>query len=366
MNTAYVNGQIFTGKEIVLDKALLVSSGNIEALIDRGQIPADYIQKDLKGAILSPAFIDLQIYGGNGRMFSQDTDEASLAATYEYCKSGGCGYFMITMATNAIEKMMEGFEVVRNYWKNGGQGLLGFHLEGPYLNPIKKGAHVEKYIKKPTLEEVKMLLDKGGDVIKMITLATECCDPEIIQFLLNQNVLVSAGHTNASYQQATDAFNNGIPVATHLYNAMSGLQHRAPGMVGAIFDHPTAMSSVVCDGIHADFAAVRIAKQIMKERLFYITDAVTEVKEGAYTHLFKGDHFALPDGTLSGSALTMLACVQNGVQKLGISLEESLRMATSYPASLVKDQRIGVVEKGAPARLVVFDSNFKQLKFIGG
>lgn len=366
MNTAYVNGQLFTGNEILLNKALLVKNGEIDAIVDPGQIPTDYIREDLKGAVLSPAFIDLQIYGGNGKMFSQDTEKASIAATYEYCKSGGCGYFMITMATNAIEKMVEGFDVIRDYWKSGGQGLLGFHLEGPYLNPIKKGAHVEKYIKKPTLEEVKMLIDKGGDVIKMITLAPECCDPEIIQFLLDNKVLVSAGHTNASYQQATEAFNKGIPVATHLYNAMSGLQHRAPGMVGAIFDHPTAMSSVVCDGIHADFAAVRIAKQIMKERLFYITDAVTEVKEGAYTHLFKGDHFALPDGTLSGSSLTMLRCVQNGVEKLGISLLESLKMATKYPASLVKDQKIGVLEKGVPARLVIFDSSFKLLKFIGG
>ena len=366
MKIAYVNGRLFDGSQLLSNKVLLVCDGKIESIVNPDQIPETYHREDLKGAILSPAFIDLQIYGGNGKMFSQDTDEDSLAATNEYCKNGGCGYFMITMATNSIDKFIEGFAVIRNYWKNGGQGLLGFHLEGPYLNPVKKGAHVEKFIKKPTLDEVKMLLDKGGDTIKMITLAPECCDPAIVQYLLDKRVLVSAGHTNASYQEATRAFNNGIPVATHLFNAMSGLMHRSPGMVGAIFDHPSAMSSIVCDGIHVDFAAVRIAKKIMKERLFYITDAVSEVKEGAYQHLFKGDHFALPDGTLSGSALTMVRCVQNGVEKVGIALEESLRMATSYPASLINESTLGSLVSGNRAKLIVFNDRFELQKFIDG
>lgn len=366
MKIAYVNGQVFTGEKIIGNKSLLVESGKIVGIVDFGEIPSDYQQENLNGAIISPAFIDLQIYGGNDKMFSQETSTDSLLATYEYCKSGGCGYFMITMATNSINKFIEGFEVVRNYWHSGGQGLLGFHLEGPYLNPAKKGAHIEKYIKKPSLDELKMLFDKGGDVIKMITLAPENCDATIIKFLLDKIVLVSAGHTNATYQQAMGAFNAGIPAATHLFNAMSGLMHRAPGMVGAIFDHPRVMSSIVCDGIHVDYAAARIAKKIMKERLFYITDAVTEVKNGEYQHLFKGDHFALPDGTLSGSSLTMLRCVQNGVENLGISLEESLKMATSYPASLITDKDIGVIKEGAKARLVVFDEQFSLLKFIGG
>jgi N-acetylglucosamine-6-phosphate deacetylase len=127
-------------------------------------------------------------------------------------------------------------------------------------------------------------------------------------------------------------------------------------MVGAIMDHPTAMSSIVCDGIHVDYAAVRIAKKIMKERLFYITDAVAEITTGEYQHIFKGDRYTLPDGTLSGSSLTMMQCVKNGVEHAGIPLDESLRMATVYPAQLLTDRKIGIIEKGYEAGFVAFDN----------
>ena len=364
MSEAYSNGKIFTGSSIETQKALLVRNGLVEGLVNDKEIPSGYTLEDLQGAILAPAFIDLQIYGGNGKMFSQETTVESLKATYEYCLSGGCAYFMITVATNSIDKFLEGIDAVKQYWKQGGKGLLGLHLEGPYLNPAKKGAHVERFIKKPSVEEVTMLLAKGKNVFKMMTLAPECCDLSIISLLQKNGILVSAGHSNATYAEATAAFNNGIPVATHLYNAMSPLQHRAPGMVGAIFDHPAAMSSVVCDGIHAHFAAVRIAKQVMKDRLFYITDAVAATTAGEYKHLFRGDRYELPDGTLSGSSLTMMRCVKNGVEQLGLSLDESLRMATVYPASLLSGKKIGVLEKEAEASLVIFNESFTIKKVI--
>lgn len=364
MKIAYTNGQVFTGKKIESGKTVLVNQGQVEAIVEKTGIPAGYQVYDLKGDLLCPAFIDMQIYGGNGKMFSQELTAESIEATYHYCLSGGCAHFMITMATNSIEKFLRGMEVVEEYRKKGGKGLLGLHLEGPYLNPVKRGAHIEKFIKKPTLEEVTLLLEKGGSGFKMITLAPECCDPESIALLLKNNILVSAGHSNATYQQGTDAFNSGIPVATHLFNAMSGLLHRAPGMVGAILDHPLAMSSVVADGIHVDFAAIRIAKKVMGERLFYITDAVTENLTGEYVHEFKGDHFSLPDGTLSGSSLTMLQCVKNGVEHLGLSLEESLKMAGTYQAKFIRDKKIGVIESGAEASFVILDEKLNQRAII--
>lgn len=364
MTIAYSNGKIFTGYTTEFQKALLVKEGMVQGIVAVKEIPSGYTVEDLQGATIAPALIDLQIYGGNGKMFSQEPGIESLTATYNYCLSGGCAHFMITMATNSIEKFLAGIEAVKQYYQQGGKGLLGLHLEGPYLNIAKKGAHAEKYIKKPTIEEVRLLLQKGKGVFNMMTLAPECCDPEIITLLQQNGILVSAGHTNASYEEATAAFNNGIRVATHLYNAMSPLQHRAPGAVGAILNHPTVMSSVVCDGIHASFAAVRIAKMVMKERLFYITDAVAETTTGEYQHLFRGNHYALPDGTLSGSSLTMMRCVQNGVEQLGLSLEESLRMATIYPASLLPGKKIGVLEKGAVASMVIFDDAFTVKKVI--
>src|SRR5579871_495989 len=356
MQTAFVANQIFTGTEILTGKAVLVNDDEVVDIVSSSVIPQRYNKKDLDDHLLAPAFVDLQIYGGNGKLFSTELTTESIEATYEYCVQGGCSQFMITMATNSIEKFLKGIEVVREYWATGGKGLLGLHLEGPYINPIKKGAHIEKFIKQPTLEEVNMLLQKGKGVIKMITLAPEQCDPSIIELLIKHKIVVSAGHSNATYEEAINGFYAGIPAATHLFNAMSPLQGRQPGMVGAICDHNEVMSSIVCDGIHVDFASVRISKKILGERLFFITDAVTEVLHGEYVHVLKEDHYTLPNGTLSGSALTMLKCVVNAVEKAGIPLPEALRMASLYPAQLIGiEKKYGSIQTGSVADFVLLD-----------
>jgi N-acetylglucosamine-6-phosphate deacetylase len=355
MLTAYTNGKIFTGDSMQINKAVLTDNEVIVGITAADDIPSQYLQADLKGYTMSPAFIDMQIYGGNGKLFSHELSVESLKATYEYCLHGGCSHFMITMATNAIDKFLKGFEVVRAYWEQGGKGLLGLHLEGPYINPVKRGAHLANCVKKPTVEEVRRLLQKGEGVFKMMTLAPEQCDEEVIELLKQHGIILSAGHTNATYQQALNAFNKGIPAATHLFNAMSPLQHREPGMVGAIFNHTSVLSSIVCDGIHVDYSVVRIAKKVLQNRLYFITDAVAETTEGEYQHLLRGDRYCLPDGTLSGSALTMLHCVKNAVTHTGIALEEALRMAATYPAQLLPDQKLGKIEAGYVAAFVVFD-----------
>ena len=358
MPTAIINGRIFTGSGIESDKAILVDDAMIQSIIPGSDVPGDYSIIDLKGSNIAPGFIDLQIYGGNGKMFSHELSVESLESTYEYCLSGGCSHFMVTMATNSIENFLKGIDTVQKYWNKGGKGVLGLHLEGPYINPAKKGAHVERHIKKPALEEAQQLVTRKKGVVKMITIAPEVCDENVVDYLLRQGIIVSAGHTNATYLEAIQGFNNGIPVATHLFNAMSPFQHREPGMVGAIFDHATAMSSIVCDGIHVDYPAVRIAKQVLKERLFFITDAVTQVTEGEYKHIFRGDRYTLPDGTLSGSSLTMMQCVKNVVHHAGISLEEALRMASTYPAKLLGEKcRLGKIEKDYESSFVVFDND---------
>ncbi len=280
--------------------------------------------------------------------------KSNCLAADDYCISGGCTRFLITMATNTIEKFLKGIEAVKAIQKKNKSGLLGLHMEGPYINPVKRGAHIESCVKQPTVDEIKLLIEKSEGVLKMITLAPEQCSDEVIQLLLDNNVLVSAGHSNATYQQATDCFNKGISTVTHLFNAMSQLQSREPGMVGAVYDHATVNSSIVCDGVHTDFTAVRISKNIMKERLFLITDAVTETTEGEYKHVFNKDRYTLPDGTLSGSALTMIKAVNNCINKVGIPFEEALRMASLYPAKVAGiDDQFGKIEKGYKADLVV-------------
>ncbi|HWK06909.1 MAG TPA: N-acetylglucosamine-6-phosphate deacetylase [Puia sp.] len=365
MATAFIAREIFTGQEIQTGKAVLVREGKVVDIVAVSEIPADYRHRQLSGYMLAPAFVDLQIYGGNGQLFSAELTTQSLEAVYEYCLQGGCTQFLITLATNSIEKFMQAMDVVKTYHRGGGKGLLGVHLEGPYINPEKKGAHVERFIKKPTTDEIQLLLERGKGVFKMMTLAPEQCDPACIELLRKDNIVVSAGHSNARYGQAINGFYQGIPAATHLFNAMSPLQGREPGMVGAIYDHTDVRSSIVCDGIHVDFASVRISKKIMQERLFFITDAVTEVSYGDYVHVFKGDRYTLPDGTLSGSALTMLQAVKNGVEKVGIPLPEALRMASLYPATVMGlEKKWGTIQPGAQADFVLLDEQMNLLQVI--
>jgi N-acetylglucosamine-6-phosphate deacetylase len=365
MATAFIAREIFTGQEIQTGKAVLVREGKVVDIVAASAIPADYRQRELSGYMLAPAFVDLQIYGGNGQLFSAELTTEALDAVYEYCLQGGCTRFLITLATNSIEKFIQAMDVAKKYNAGGGKGLLGVHLEGPYINPAKKGAHIEKFIKKPTTDEIRLLLEKGKGIFKMMTLAPEQCDRECIELLLQNNIVVSAGHSNAGYGQAIDGFYQGIPAATHLFNAMSPLQGREPGMVGAIYDHTDVRSSIVCDGVHVDFASVRISKKIMQERLFFITDAVAEVSYGEYIHVFKGDRYTLPDGTLSGSALTMIQAVRNGVEKVGFPLPEALRMASLYPATVMGlEKKWGSIAPGTQADFIVLDEQLNLLQVI--
>jgi N-acetylglucosamine-6-phosphate deacetylase len=365
MATAFIAREIFTGREIQTGMAILVREGRVVDLVAASAVPAGYRVRELPGYMLAPAFMDLQIYGGNGRLFSAELTTEALEAVYEYCLQGGCTQFLITLATNAPERLIRGMEVAREYRAGGGKGLLGVHLEGPYINPAKKGAHLEKFIKKATVEEISLFLQKGKDIFRMMTLAPEQCDRECIELLMRHGVVVSAGHSNATYEEAIDGFYQGIPAATHLFNAMSPLQGRQPGFVGAVYDNNDVRSSIVCDGVHVDFASVRISKKIMQDRLFFITDAVAEVPYGDYVHVFKGDRYTLPDGTLSGSALTMIQAVRNGVEKAGIPLPEALRMAAQYPATLLGlEKKWGCIQPGAQADFILLDEQLNLLQVI--
>jgi N-acetylglucosamine-6-phosphate deacetylase len=355
MKQAYLADEIFTGSRTLTGKVLLTEDDLISGMVATGEIPSGYTSRAYPNCMIAPAFVDLQIYGGNGKLFSHSLDAESLEATRSYCAAGGCAHFMFTMATNSMENFFKGIETVRDYMGSGKKGLLGLHLEGPWISPAKKGAHIEAFIKKPTLREVKSILDKGKDIVRMITLAPEQCDDEIIRLLLDNGILVSAGHSNANYSRAREVFGMGVPAATHLFNAMSPLQGREPGVVGAIYDDPAVTSSIICDGVHVDFASVRISKKIMGDRLFFITDAVTEIREGNYQHIFKGDRFTLPDGTLSGSCMTMASTFKNAVTRSGIPLEEALKMCSVYPARLLKDQSLGRIESGQQANFIVFN-----------
>ena len=359
---AIIADKIFTSDTWLTEQAVIVEKNSISGIVPVNSLPPGIETKNFPGCILVPAFIDLQIYGAHGKLLAIYPEADSLAKLNDYCRSGGAVFCMPTVATNATEIFHQCIDAVRDYWNKGGQGVLGLHIEGPWINAVKKGAHIESFIHSPSLKEVQELLEYGKDVIKIITLAPEVCSKEVIEYILSKNIVVSAGHSNATYEQANEGFANGIPVATHLYNAMSPLQHRAPGLLGAILDHKKAKASIIPDGHHVDFAAVRIAKQVMKERLFVITDAVTETDTGFYPHKMVGDKYESA-GILSGSALTMNKAVRNLVKYVNVDLAEALRMCSLYPAQVMNlHHSLGRIEKGYNSSLLLLDSDLNVVK----
>lgn len=359
----YSAEKIFTGNQWLEKHAIVVENNRIKEIV-----PLDAVNNSIQhfsNAFIAPAFIDLQIYGAGEKLFAVYPEKDALEKLVTYCRSGGAAYCMPTVATHPYETFYKCIDAVRDYWNNGGAGVLGLHIEGPWISPAKRGAHVEPCIHTPTTEQVTQLLEYGKGVIKIITLAPEICSQEIIDTIRSYGIIISAGHSNATYEQATHAFDNGITTATHLYNAMSPLQHRSPGVVGAVLDHPFVMSSIIPDGHHVDFAAVRIAKQIMKERLFVITDAVTATAQGYYPHQPAGDKYESND-ILSGSALTMAMAVKNLAQHCAVELTEALRMCSLYPARVMNmENEYGVIQPGAVASMVVMNDRFEIIQLIG-
>lgn len=359
MIQADVADKIFTGEEWISNRAVIAENGIIHEIVPKESIPSGANIINHSSGFLAPGFIDIQIYGAYGSLLSVHPTAETLEKMLNYCKSGGANYFQPTVATNTYEVFYKCVDAVKDYWNKGGKGVIGLHVEGPWINKAKRGAHIEEYIHSPTLQQAKALLENGKDVITMITIAPEVCSAEVIELIHSYGVIISAGHSNATFEEATAGFSKGIPAATHLYNAMSPLQHRAPGMAGAVMNHSTVMSSIVPDGYHVDFAAISIAKKVMKDRLFFITDAVTETNKGPYPHQPDGDKY-VSNGILSGSALTMAKSVKNCVEKAGIELSEALRMASLYPARVMKlDEELGKIAKGYKAEFVVMDDNLE-------
>jgi N-acetylglucosamine-6-phosphate deacetylase len=357
--TIYTADRIFTGDTWLPDHAIIVKDKIIESILPLVSLPKAGEKKNFRDCIIAPSFIDAQIYGADRKLFSVHPTIDALIRLVDYCRKGGAAYCLPTVATNSKEVFYKCIDAVREYCKNGGEGILGLHLEGPWINPAKRGAHIESFIHAPTIEEVKEILDYGKDVIRMITLAPEVCSTEVLDCIFSNNIIMSAGHSNATYAEATKGFANDISAVTHLYNAMSPLHHREPGLVGATFNNEKAMVSIIPDGHHVDFAAIKVAKHILQDRLFAITDAVTETNEGPYPHYLAGDKYEA-GGILSGSALTMQKALYNLVNHAEIELDEALRMCSLYPARLLGlDQQTGRIRTGYKADMVVLNDKLE-------
>ena len=295
--------------------------------------------------ILVPGFIDLQIYGGGGILFSNHQTTESIQATFDEHHKTGTVAFQITLNCNPKENMWKAIDAYKNYT---GPGLVGLHLEGPFFNPVRKGAHKEEFVQKPSIDFLEELIERTKDIPTYLTIAPEMFSAEELSLLMDSHIMCSLGHSEATFEQAMEAIDKGVSRITHLFNAMSQWQSRALGLVGASFQSE-AWTSIIADGLHCDFKSLELAYRLKKGRLFLITDAVTNDTSGPYSFLSQNGRFTNEAGVLSGSSLTMIEAVQNCVRQASIPLEEAIRMASVYPAEVANLADLGSIEVGKRA-----------------
>jgi N-acetylglucosamine-6-phosphate deacetylase len=350
------NARFFTGTELVEDKVLVTEGNRIAGFADLDAAPSGALRIDCGGHLVTAGLIDLQIAGGGGYLFSSNPTPEALASIAGSIVSTGTTGFLLALPTNTPDVYRAAFRTVS---ESDNPALLGLHMEGPYISHPRRGAHAPELIVRPTTENLSALLREAVGSIRMMTVAPEVCSAEVIAMLRDNGITVAAGHSNATFSEAMLGFEQGIETTTHLFNAMTPLHHRDPGLPGAAFLSGSACASIIADGIHVDFAMVAIAKKVMKERLFLVSDAVEENDRGAYMHVRQKDRFTLPDGTLSGARLSMLDGVRNCIGHAGIDKYEAIRMATLYPAWLIRSYDRGVIKPGARADLIITDNEMR-------
>ncbi|MCM7515034.1 N-acetylglucosamine-6-phosphate deacetylase [Enterobacter hormaechei] len=371
---ALTHGRIYTGHEILDDHAIVIANGLIERVCPLAELPPEIEQRSLNGAAISPGFIDVQLNGCGGVQFN-DTPEAVTVETLEIMQKAneksGCTSYLPTLITSSDDLMKQGIRVMREYQAKYPNQALGLHLEGPWLNMVKKGTHNPNYVRKPDAELVDYLCANADAIVK-VTLAPEMTGTDVISKLAAAGIVVSAGHSNATLKEAKAGFRAGITFATHLYNAMPYITGREPGLVGAILDEPDVYCGIIADGMHVDYANIRNAKRLKGDKLCLVTDATAPAGANIDQFIFAGKTIYYrnglcvdENGTLSGSSLTMIEGVRNLVEHCGIALDEVLRMATLYPARAIgMDKRLGGIAPGMVANLTAFTHDYKIIKTI--
>ncbi|QXO16632.1 N-acetylglucosamine-6-phosphate deacetylase [Vibrio ostreae] len=363
---ALTNCKIYTGSEMLTEHAVVVDGDIIHSLQPVADLPAELATIDLHGANLSPGFIDVQLNGCGGVMFNDDISAATLHTMHRANLKSGCTSFLPTLITSSDDDMRQAVAAQRDYQQRFQNHSLGLHLEGPYLNQLKKGIHSVDFIRSSNDEMIRFICD-NRDVVTKLTLAPEKNNPAHITQLAEAGIVVSLGHTNATYVEARQGFEAGISFATHLFNAMTPMIGREPGAVGAIYDTPDVYAGIIVDGFHVDYANIRIAHKIKGDKLVLVTDATAPAGAEMDHFIFVGKKVYYRDGkcvdengTLGGSALTMIKAIQNTVEHVGIALDEALRMATLYPAKAIGvDNKLGRIRPGMIANLTAFDRDFQ-------
>jgi len=365
MKTVLRNARILAGDDFRDDLAIVIESGRITALISDaapmlGQ--ADE-QVDLGGGWLLPGFIDAQVNGGGGVLFNNRPDVATLRTLAKAHRRFGTTGLLPTLISDDVQVMRAAIAATRQAISEGVPGVLGIHLEGPYIAPARKGTHDPNKFRVPDAAEIALAasLDNG---VTLLTLAPERVPLESIRALVERGVVVAAGHTAASYEEARAGLEAGIRGFTHLYNAMSPLTGREPGAVGAALEDRDSWVGIIADGVHVHPASLRVALAAKpRGKVMLVTDAMPPVGADDPSYELYGEVITAVDGvvrnaagSLAGSALDMATAVRNSVQLLGVPLAEAARMASTYPAQFLNlDDRYGHIAEGHHADLVLLD-----------
>ncbi len=365
MKTVLRNARILAGDEFRDDLAVVIEDGRITALVSDAapQLGSADEQVDLGGGWLLPGFIDAQVNGGGGVLFNNTPDVDSLRTLAAAHRRFGTTGLLPTLISDDVQVMRRAIDATRAAIAQGVPGVLGIHLEGPYIAPARKGTHDANKFRVPDADEIAMAasLDNG---VTLLTLAPERVPLESIRALVERGVIVAAGHTAASYEEARAGLDAGIRGFTHLYNAMSPLTGREPGAVGAALEDRDSWIGIIADGVHVHAASLRVALAAKpRGKVMLVTDAMPPVGADSPSYELYGEVITAVDGvvrnaagSLAGSALDMATAVRNAVHLLGLPLDEAARMASRYPAQFLNlDDRLGEIAEGYQADLVLLD-----------
>ncbi len=357
MPIALVNGRVLTPAGFVSGKAVLVENGVVVALLDARDVPAAAQRHDLGGDRLVPGFIDTQVNGGGGALFNDAPTAQTIATIGEAHRAYGTTGFLPTLISDDLEVVDAALRATEDAIAQGVPGVLGVHIEGPFLNPKRKGIHDEAKFRVIDEDAIALLSSlKRGKLL--LTLAPERTTPDIIARLAAAGVIVAAGHTNARYETMRRALDHGLTAVTHLFNAMSPLTSREPGVVGAVLENQNAWAGIIVDGRHVDPVTLKIALRTRPlDRFMLVTDAMPTVGLTHKRFNLQGREIVVRDGvcvdeagTLAGSDLDMAAAVRNAVSMLGLTLEDAVMMASAAPAALLGlQQRRGAIAPGLAA-----------------
>ncbi len=357
---------IFDGSRMLADHVVLVEGGAIASVLPTSSLGADIEIQKVDG-LLAPGFIDVQVNGGGGVLFNDERNVEGIRKIGAAHRRFGTIGFLATFITDTRERMAEAVEAVRQGLATGVPGLLGIHLEGPFLNPERKGVHDPKFMRPIEEEDIRIMTSLGAGRT-LVTLAPEMVPVHAVSRLREAGIVVAAGHTAASYDALKEARLRGLSGYTHLFNAMPPLMSREPGPVGAALDDAEAWCSLIVDMHHVSAASLRIALAAKgADRMMLITDAMSTVGSDLQEFALNGrrivrraGRLTTENGTLAGSDLDMASAVRNAVRHLGLDAPTALRMASTNPAEFLGlGEELGRIAPGRRANLVLLDDNLE-------